>query len=124
MGSHRQESLTFREITFRYTATLYTNGAAPVAAGLLRNDGFGVLSSAGSGVYTIPLLRGAPELLEFSGHCLQASYSVDGACYADLTTDNVAGATPSITFTMRDADGVAVQPATGDKIRLKCVIRR
>ncbi len=124
MGTHEQRSVTRGEITLRYTATLSTDGASPVAAGLTRVDGFGVLVSSGSGVYTIPLLRGAPELIEFSGHCLQASYSVDGACYADLTTNNVAGATPSITFTMRDADGVAVQPATGDIIRIKAVVRR
>jgi hypothetical protein len=124
MGTHEQRSVTRGEITLRYTATLSTDGAAPTAAGLTRSDGFGVLVSSGSGVYTIPLVRGAPELLEFKVECKQASYSVDGACYGDETTDNVAGASPSITFTMRDADGVAVQPATGDKIKIKAVVRR
>lgn len=123
MGAHIQRSITNGEITLRYNATLGTNGAAPTTP--TRSDGFGTLVSAGSGVYTLPLLRGSNELLEFADcGSVQASYSVDGACYADLTTDNVAGATPTIVFTMRDADGVAVQPATGDKIKLKIVVRR
>lgn len=122
MGLHNQQSVTLREVTIRYCATLGASGAAPSVP--TRADGFGVLVSAGSGVYTLPLIRGGKELLEFHVECLQASYSVDGAVYGDVTTDNVAGATPTIVFTMRDADGVAVQPATGDKIKVKAVILR
>lgn len=120
---HRVLSNSLREATCRRVEVLSTNGAVSSTVAPVANDGFTTMTSAGSGVYTVTLQRGAPTLVEFYVTCKQASYSVDGACYGDLTTDNVAAATPTITFTMRDADGVAVQPATGDKLFIKAVVK-
>ncbi len=119
--THRVVSNTLREITSRMVVTLSTSGAVPTSFTVA--DGIISLSSAGSGVYTATLGRGAPYLVSFTCDTLQASYSASGACYSNLTTDNVAAATPTVVFTTRTAAGAAVQPATGDKLFITIVTK-
>lgn len=48
---------------------------------------------------------------------IQASYSASGACYGDVTVDNVAtAAAPKVRVTFRTAAGAAVDLADGDKV--------
>lgn len=120
---HRVLSNSLREATCRHVATLTTSGAVSTTVAPTCNDGFLVLTSAGSGVYTITLQRGAPTLVEFDVKVKQASYSATAAQRAVLTTDNVAGATPSITFTTVNSAGTATQPSTGDILFIKAVVK-
>jgi len=102
--------------------TLTTSGAVPAAFTVA--DGLISLTSAGSGVYTATLGRGAPTLVSFRVEILQANFSTAGACHGTLTTDNVAGATPTVVFTTRKGtDFSAVQPATGDIMRITVVTK-
>jgi len=119
--THRVVSNTLREITSRMVVTLTTSGAVPSSFTVA--DGLISLSSAGSGVYTVTLGRGAPTLLDLTVKTKQASYSASGACRGRLTTDNVAGATPTVTFTTETAAGAAVQPASGDILFITVVTK-
>lgn len=120
--THRVVSNTLREITSRMVVTLTTSGAVPAAFTVA--DGLISLTSAGSGVYTATLGRGAPTLVSFRVEILQANFSTAGACHGTLTTDNVAGATPTVVFTTRKGtDFSAVQPATGDIMRITVVTK-
>jgi hypothetical protein len=48
---------------------------------------------------------------------IQASYSASGACYGDITVDNVStAAAPKFRVTFRTAAGAAVDLASGDKV--------
>ena len=127
-AAHNQQSLVSREITLRYRATLGTSGAAPAASGIDINAGFGVLVSSGSGVYSLPLLRGGKKLLRMSAHVQQAAaYDATKAIRSKPTSaaeDNVAGATPSIGFTIVNSAGAATQPATSDILNVELVYLR
>lgn len=123
--THRVVSNTLREITSRMVVTLSTSGAIPTTEPIYTDaDGIISLSSAGSGVYTLTLGRGAPKLVSFRCEIQQASFSTAGACHATLTTNNVAAATPTVVFTTRKGtDFSAVQPATGDILRITVVTK-
>lgn len=124
MSAHRVVSNTLREITSRMVVTLGTSGAIPTTDPVYTvADGIISLSSAGSGVYTATLGRGAPTLVSFRCETKQASYSASGACSGRLTTDNVAASTPTVVFTTQTAAGAAVQPATGDKLYITIVTK-
>jgi hypothetical protein len=105
--------------------TLGTSGAIPTTEPIYTAaDGIISLSSAGSGVYTATLGRGAPTLVSFRVETKQGTYNAStGACGGVLTTDNVAAATPTVVFTTTNAAGAATQPATGTKLYITIVTK-
>jgi len=123
---HRILSMGLGDIILRLNGTFGASGAVPATP--TDNNGFRgttPMVSSGSGVYVCYLESSMSKLVgEDYIPVRQASYSVDGACYGEVTTDNVAGATPSVTITFRDADGVAVQPSSGDKFKIAITVRR
>ena len=126
MTPHRVQSAYRGEVTYRLNGTFGTSGAVPVVPSInagFRNDT--PMSSSGSGVYVCFLERGVAAVIsEPYIPVRQASYSVDGAVYGEVTVDNTGAAIPSITVTFRDADGTAVQPAAGDIFKISIVVRR
>lgn len=97
--------------------TLGTSGASSGVTPLI---GKGILSVSdnGSGVFTITFQDGYVECLNVIENVIQASYSATGAVYMTWTTD-AADANPcKVVLTARTAAGAAVQPATGDRLKL------
>jgi hypothetical protein len=96
---------------------LGTDGAT---SGVIPKAGLGILSivSGGSGVYTVTFQNGYVDCLNIIENVIQATYSASGAVYMTWTTDSSNGATPSVVLTARTAAGAAVQPATGDRLKL------
>lgn len=118
---HRKLTHSLREATSRMVAVLGTSGAVPTT--FVSADGIISIASAGSGVYTVTLQRGAPTLVDLDVKVKQASYSASGAQRAVLTTDNVAGSTPTVVFTTVNSAGTATQPATGDKLFIEVTVK-
>jgi hypothetical protein len=95
-------------------------GTAGATTGIVPKVGAGILSivSGGSGVYTVTFQDGYTDCLNVIENVIQAAYSATGAVYMTWTTDSSATATPSVVLTARTAAGAAVQPATGDRLKL------
>jgi hypothetical protein len=128
MSANRLLSQSARTIELNFALIF---GAAGVVAGIvpIDNDGFDgttPITSSGSGVYVMKLARGAQRLMP--GTSIQnkqaAAYSAAQATHGVHIVDNVAGATPTITFTIVNEAGTAIQPAVGDKLHFHCVIKR
>jgi hypothetical protein len=95
-------------------------GTAGATSGVIPKVGDGILSivSGGSGVYTVNFQDGYTNCLGIVENVIQATYSASGAVYMTWTTDSSATTTPSVVLTCRTAAGAAVQPATGDRLKL------
>lgn len=104
-------------------ATLGTSGAS-ASATIAYQYGIKSLSDNGSGVYTITFQDGYVACLNIIENIIQASYSASGAVYFTWTTDTSNTGTPVVTLTARTAAGAAVQPATGDIIKLSFRMKR
>jgi hypothetical protein len=122
-----RKTLSNRTMDLTFGITL---GAAGVVAGInpTDNDGFDgttPITSSGAGVYVLKLNRGAQRILSFRADNKQAAaYSAAAAVRGTNWVDNVAGATPTITFTMVNSAGAATQPAVGDKLYVTLTVKR
>jgi hypothetical protein len=111
------------EVDVYLKMTLGSSGAVPSDLGTSGvSAGVTAVSSAGSGVYNITLAGPYAEFIDFGQSIIQASYSASGACAAFVTA--YSGSAGTIQITTRTAAGAAVQPASGDIIRLKFTFQR
>lgn len=103
--------------------TLGTSGAT---TGATINVGDGVLSivNSGTGVYTVTFQDPYWECLNVIENVIQASYSATGAVYMTWTSDSSNTTTPTVVLNARTAAGAAVQPATGDRLKLTFRMKR
>lgn len=123
MANHRALSESLRKVSLCRIEVLGAAGIPAVTPSRL--DGLGVLTSAGAGVYTIPLLRRCKDTTKFSVDILQAAaYNATLARFGRIVTDSSATATPSITFVITNSAGTPIQPATGDKMWINIEVTR
>lgn len=104
-----------------------STGAVPAmsSASMRRSRGIVSVTRNSTGNYTVALERGANDIVQISGHVVQtaSSPSLTGAVNCHMWKNNVSAATPSYTFQVTTAPGVAADPASGDvvvfNVRLK-----
>lgn len=99
----------------------WTSGASgAVPSTLTRSMGVKSVVHGATGVYVVTLKspwKNSP--LEFTQAIMQASYSASGACFVRVTADASSNSTtPTITLLVVNAAGAAVEPTTGDVIRV------
>lgn len=109
---------------FLQWASLVTGG---IPTTLTRASGFGTIAPAtaaivrtGVGLFTVQFERAwALPYLDFNnGQIKQATYSAAGACSVVIVSDALVATTGVITIQINNAAGAAVDPTTGDIIRL------
>jgi hypothetical protein len=108
----------------RHTPTVHVSfvsgstGAVPAmsSASMRRSTGITGITRLSAGKYQVFLSRGANDLCRFTGHTVQASFALSGACQYILTATDLAAASPSFTFQITTAPGVAVDPSSGDVV--------
>lgn len=104
-----------------------STGAVPSmsSASMRRSRGIVSVTRNSAGNYTVVLERGANDVIAASGHVVQVagSPSLTAAVVCHLTKNAVSASTPSFTFQVTTAPGVAADPSSGDvvnfNIRLK-----
>lgn len=104
-------------VTLDLDITLGTSGATTGVTPLI-GKGISGISSSGSGVYVVTFQDGYVECLNVIENTIQATYSATGAVYMTWTTDAANASPCTVTLTARTAAGAAVQPATGDCLKL------
>jgi hypothetical protein len=118
---HGSGEPTAEHLYCEFTAT--TSGAVPTSltrAREFRTSSIAVVKPSGTGLYDFFLKEPWAKLLDWSCRTIQASYSASGACYGEVTVDNVATvAAPKVRVTFFTAAGAAVDLATGDIVRLR-----
>jgi hypothetical protein len=103
--------------------SLVTGG---IPATFARSAGFGLVSPAtaavvrtGAGLFTVQFdAPWALPYLDFAYNIKQAAYAAAGACVVQVLTDNLMATTGVMTIEVTNAAGAAVDPTTGDNIRL------
>jgi hypothetical protein len=106
--------------------TVGTSGAMPAltACTRARDLASGPVAS-GTSTITLPLAVGWTALVGHDVKVQQATYNkAHGGCGYALTTDNVAGSSPSVAFTILDAAGDAVALLAGDIVKITLDLKK
>lgn len=97
-----------------------STGAVPALSAFKFKTGVKSVTRNGAGDYTIVLNSPCKNATAFSGSVNQASFALSGACQVVLKADTSTNlTTPAIRFQVCTAPGVAVDPASGDVVRLE-----
>lgn len=96
-----------------------SSGAVPAmsSASMQRSTGITGITRLSAGKYQVFLSRGANDICRFSGYTHQASFALSGACQYIMVDNQCSAATPSFTFQITTAPGVAVDPSSGDIVK-------
>lgn len=109
----------------------WTSGTTGAVATINRQAGFGLVAPAtaavvqtGTGLFTLQFEQPwSLPYLAFDYSIKQASYAAAGACVVQVLTDNLMATTGVMTIEITNAAGAAVNPTTGDIVRLNITMQ-
>jgi len=107
----------------RYSLVFVSGASGAVPATFVRGKGIKSVTRNSAGKYTIVVTRNGSDLIDFDAFVEQASFSLSGAVWGCLISQNVATAGGGIVVQFVTAAGAAVDPTTGDTVKVNFNIK-